>query len=226
MREKILEIIYSKSDDILELRRELFAIFNKVENKNYNPDTTTIIEEEEIIQWIAVNDVNFVGFKKKENSSRVFVSEVTKASFLAQNYCKICDEKGTISNFPIRIIPITRQTTTAFKNEFKQQFANSPYGKNTNLINTDKLCVKLVFVLNNVRDKDVDNMAKITLDALKELIGIDDKNIDHLELIKIKTKYLESFIMFRISKSDINTNDNVILKGAHMSWAGLPQLNQ
>ncbi|WP_265429026.1 RusA family crossover junction endodeoxyribonuclease [Chryseobacterium sp. YIM B08800] len=226
MKKQILKIIKDNSDNLTNLREELFLLFNKSKNKSYDQNDSSIEEEEEITGWITLNNVNFLGFDTKEHEKRLFLNETQKVSFLLQSHCKICDDKLPISNFPVRITPLTRQTKTAFKNEFKKQFLNSPYGKQTGLSLNDKLCIKLVFVLNNIRDKDLDNMAKLTLDALKELIKIDDKNIDHLELIKIKTKFLESYIHIRISKSDINTSKNIILKGEHLSWGGLLKLDK
>lgn len=226
MREKILQIIDENRDNIEALRDHLFAAFNETENKNYNSKNASPEEEEEITRWIVSNEIHFIGFDNTEDVRRVFVNETSKVSFLTQSHCNICQDKLPISNFPVRITPKTRQTKTKLKNEFIKQFLNSPFGKELNFSKKDKLCVKLVFIFNRIRDKDLDNMAKLTLDALKELIQIDDKNIDHLELIKFKARYLESFIYIRISKSDVNTANNVILKGKHMTWAGLTKLDE
>lgn len=226
MKEKILKIISDNSDNLIKLRHELFSLFNEDQNKSYDSENATVNEEEEITGWVASKNVYFIGFNVDEHEKRLFLNETQKVSFLVQSHCKICDDKLPISNFPVRITPVTRQTETEFKNEFKRQFLNSPFGKTTGLTSNDKLCIKLVFVLKNAKDKDLDNMAKLTLDALKEHILIDDKNIDHLELIKYKATFLESYIHIRISKSDINTSKNTILKGQHVSWAGLPKLDE
>jgi Holliday junction resolvase RusA-like endonuclease len=226
VREKIIEILKSKAENISELREELFLLFNKDQDKSYDFNNSSIQEEGEVTRWIVLNEIHFVGFDINEGEKRVFINETEKASFLSQSHCKICDDKLPIHNFPVRITPLTRQTSTIIKNGFKKQFLLSPYGKNLTFHSKDRLCIKLVFILNKVRDKDLDNMAKLCLDALKEHINIDDKNIDHLELIKFKSKFLESYIMIRISKSDINTSDNIILKGTHMDWAGLPKLDE
>ena len=224
---QINSIVFNKVHSVDDIRKEIFDLFNKSENKDFNYEKSTIEENELIAKWLTSNDVVFVGLNKElQKTKSIHLNETEKMHFLTQSFCRICGSQAPISNFPIRITPTSRQVKTDIKNEFKKNFATSPYGKNLGINKDNRLCIKIVFVLRDARDKDLDNMAKLTLDALKELIQIDDKNIDHLELIKLKTKYLESFISFRIAKSEINTKDDVILTGTNLSWAGLNKLDE
>ena len=142
-----------------------------------------------------------------------------------QKNCEICGDSFSVANLSARIKPHTRQIKKKeIRKEFKDNFSNSTSFDNLVYDKTDKLCVKIIFVLKKELDKDLDNMAKITLDCVKELLKVDDKNIDHLDLIKIKTNYLESHIKFRISKSELNTKKNILLTGTNLKW-GIDKLD-
>ena len=226
LESKINSIVLNEHLSIEEVRKEMFELFNKSENKNLNFKNSTAEENELIAKWLLKNDVVFVGLKKElQKVKSIHLNVTDKMQFYSQLHCRICGNQVPISNFPIRITPTTRQVKTQIKNKFKENFAKSPYGKTLGIRKDDRLCIKIVFILNKQRDKDLDNMAKLTLDALKELIQIDDKNIDHLELVKLKSNYLESFISFRIAKSEINTKDDMILTGTNLEWAGLNKLD-
>ncbi len=204
------------------LRKEIFDSFNKSEQRNLNYQEATINENDEIARWLVQNRLYFK-YKAHYNKLNIFLNETDKKECYSQSYCQICG-RHTISLFSIRIKPKSRQVKTKIKSKFKKDFSKSRQ-RDLGLLKKDRLCIKIIFILKTQRDKDLDNMAKLTLDSLKELIQIDDMNIDHLELIKLKTKYLESFISFRISKSEINSKDNVILKGTNLVWKGEDKLD-
>ena len=226
LESKINLIVLNDHLSIQEVRKEMFELFNKSENKNLDYKNSTAEENELIAKWLLKNDVAFVGLKNElQKVKLIHLNETDKMQFYSQLHCRICGNQAPISNFPIRITPTTRQFKTLIKNKFNENFAKSPFGKSLGISKDDRLCIKIVFILNKKRDKDLDNMAKLTLDSLKELIQIDDKNIDHLELVKLKSNYLESFISFRIAKSEINTKDDMILTGTNLEWAGLNKLD-
>lgn len=220
-----LDVIFNNPELKKEgLRREIFKIFNIYENKNYDHQTSTVEKDEEVTRWLNKNGLHFITSQKETFNKRTFFkNEIDKVSYLTQFHCKICCLDG-LTIFPIRINPQTRQTKTELKNKFQEHIKNSPYGRNFTFESTDRICVKIVFVMRDGKDKDLDNMAKTTLDGIKELIKIDDKNIDHLDLIKIRTKYIEDHIHLSIGKSDIYDPKNILLKGANLGWAGLERM--
>ncbi|WET51655.1 RusA family crossover junction endodeoxyribonuclease [Chryseobacterium indologenes] len=217
LKTKITNLFQNNLENIEEIRKELFSIYNLSNDKNYDYNTSSIEEQEDISKWLNLNEIIFLGEKKEIFTKKIiFKNESDKLSYLAQCNCKFCGDTYPVVNFLARIKPHSRQTKTEIKNQFNKNFLKSTALDNIKFIATDKLCIKLIFVLNNERDKDLDNMAKITLDSLKELMKIDDKNIDHLELLKIKTKYIESHIELRISNSKLNVEDDIVLKGANL----------
>jgi len=217
----LFEIPNIKKED---LRKEIFHLYNISESKNYSYSDSTASQEEEISKWLNNNTIHFISTKKETYIKRSwFQNESDKISYFSQFHCKICSLDG-LTIFPIRVNPQTRQVKTVLKNKFQELLQNSPYGQKLRFKPSDRICLKIVFVIKDGRDKDLDNMAKTTLDGLKKLIKVDDKNIDHLELIKIKTKYIEDYIHISICKSDINSDENIILKGANIGWAGLERM--
>ncbi len=67
-------------------------------------------------------------------------------------------------------------------------------------------------------DKDVDNMVKLLLDSLKNVIFGDDKDIVHLSIIKIRQPENEEFITVRICESKLPSLDDVFDVQFHHSW--------
>ena len=84
--------------------------------------------------------------------------------------------------------------------------------------------MKLIFVIKESQEKDVDNMAKITIDGLEKILIPDNKQIDHLEVVKFKTKYLEEHISISIGRSHLNERENILFRGLNMGWAGLEKM--
>jgi len=69
-------------------------------------------------------------------------------------------------------------------------------------------------------------MAKVVIDALKGELFPDDKQIDHLEVIKYKTDHLEENIMIQIGYSSVNDHSNVIFREVNLDWAGQPKVSR
>lgn len=207
-----------------DVRQEIVNIFNLLNSTALNAKDISIKQEEELTRWLYGNNVHFISSKKESYNKRDwFINEIDKISYLNQFHCKICNLDG-LSIFPIRIKPKSRQTKTQVKNEFQRLISEAPFVKNKTFNSADRICIRMTFIINQSRDKDLDNMAKITLDGLKKVLIPDDKQIDHLELIKFKAKYIEEFISVAIGKSNLNNNNTVIFNGENLNWAGLEKL--
>jgi Holliday junction resolvase RusA-like endonuclease len=207
-----------------KVREEMVRLFNLLNSRNIDYKTISIGEEEEIVKWLNKNDVSFITARRKTYLQRDwFVNEADKHSWLSQFHCKVCGLEG-ISVFPIRIPPKSRQTKTELKNRFQELISQAPFAQNKRFNSSDRICLKLVFIINQSRDKDLDNMAKTTLDGLKKVLLADDKQIDHLELIKFKANYIEEFISVSIGRSNLNNQNNIIFKGVNLGFAGLEKM--
>jgi Holliday junction resolvase RusA-like endonuclease len=124
---------------------------------------------------------------------------------------------------PIRISAISGQSSKArikkaFKNAIKyrlQRHESIPFKLN------QKLCVHIVFVMGkNSRNKDVDNMTKPLLDALQGILFENDRDIDHLSVLKIRIDDDEDYTILNIAPTFVNNHDDVVIPSLHHGWAG------
>ncbi len=209
-----------KKEDALQ---EIIRLYNLDNKNNYNYKSISIKQEEKIQQWMNSLHIFPLGAKNEMFLKRNwFNNEFDKKNYLLQFHCKICDIEG-LTHFPIRIKPQSRQIKSEIKTKFQKLIKTAPYVKNKQeaFTTNDRICLKLIFVINQSRDKDVDNMAKITIDGLQDVLIPDDKQIDHLEVIKFKTVYLEEHISISIGRSHINEHKNILFRGLNLNWAGL-----
>ena len=63
-------------------------------------------------------------------------------------------------------------------------------------------------------------MAKLFMDSVKGIIMGDDKDVDHLDIIRLTHNAAEEFVWIRIATSDINDKFNVVVPELQHSWAG------
>ncbi len=170
--------------------------------------------------------------RRSETKIPVFSPSLSAKVFaLSQFHCPICATKDGL--FPVCIIPIrvtpvskqaiskTRKKRAAFEKAIRHHFANEK-----SLLSKDaSICLLLVFV---VRDKgaqkDVDNMAKAIVDAVKNVLFGDDSRIDHLNILRIKSPD-EEFIYLNIRETQINDHRDVLVPSMLHSWAGLQVVN-
>jgi Holliday junction resolvase RusA-like endonuclease len=219
-------ILNSQDLTSLNLKGEIVNLFNLYTNNHYNSSDLTLEQEKNIIRWMIKSDLWFISAKKADYYMRDwFINETDKHSWLLQNKCVLGKHSSWHLGFSIRIKPKSSNiTNNKVKNEFQKLLKNDEFVKlKNNLSKGDKLYLKLICVINKTRDKDIDNMAKITIDGLKGTLFIDDSQIDHLEVIKFKTKYFEDIISVSVNKSSINDN-NVIFRDLNMTWGSRKKL--
>lgn len=155
-----------------------------------------------------------------------------KATTLSQRSCQVCS--GLLPNeqqlpryfLSIRIEPESRQALDsvnwfAFQSAIRSRFTANNYDLST----SRHLCIALTFVLSNARpDRDVDNMAKALLDAFSRALGFDDKNVHHLDLLKLIDDFQEEYVLVRVAPSHLQNRSNVVLPITNHGWAGQPAL--
>ena len=82
--------------------------------------------------------------------------------------------------------------------------------------------MRIVFVLGDAATmKDCDNMAKGLLDAFQGLLYDNDKQVEHLDLIKIHHHpgAGSGYILVRVASTTINSTDDVLVPShAELRW--------
>jgi Holliday junction resolvase RusA-like endonuclease len=224
---------------LLEQNTELLLRINldcyQKENGNFIGSNPTREEEHKITIWL--DKIRFEHPKSRELFFRkvstglplISPSLSSKINSLYQYHCPICMHSGVDMNamfpqfvIPIRISAISGQSSKArikkaFKNAIKhrlQRHESIPFKLN------QKLCVHIVFVMGkNSRNKDVDNMTKPLLDALQGILFENDRDIDHLSVLKIRIDDDEDYTILNIAPTFVNNHDDVI-PSLHHGWAG------
>lgn len=213
--------------DASELKEEIYNLYFSETGIILNIKKITQDEATNFCKWFnkkfreGHHLIKSIAFKKVETLLPYISTDIsTKVLGLSQFHCPICRDSG----FPIKIINIripaqSKQALDKTKrNAFELAIAER-IKKDFPFSSQDKLCLHIVFVLGiNSRDKDLDNMSKALLDALKGNLFEDDMHIDHLSLLKIKYKIDGDYITINIRRSNINSSDDVLVPYAHMRW--------
>ena len=123
---------------------------------------------------------------------------------------------------PLRIRPESWQSLdsvdkAAFKAAIAYRLAGSPY----TVRQEGRICLSLLFVCSaSRRVKDLDNMAKLLMDSIKGKVMGDDREVDHLSIMRLDHEGDEEFVYFRISSSSLNNHHDVADPSMRHSWAG------
>jgi len=145
-----------------------------------------------------------------------------KANILWQRSCHVCSAKTPILMFSIRVTPLScRNQDSKIKKAFMKAIQTKLGGTHLGAWNGKRLCLSLTFIVNNGNtEKDIDNMSKILMDAFHDIFYNNDRNVDHLDSLKIRSNNNEEFILFRLMESDINEHLDVIKVEYSHGWAG------
>lgn len=227
LENKFNEILQRSDLDKVTIKKEIIDLFNITTGNCFQISDLTIDQESTIIKWMNKSNLDFISAKKEYHYKRTwFVNEPEKLKYLQQGHCILCNDPSFALYLGVRIIPKSGNIKNKkIKAKFQEILKNDAYVKhNVDLISLyDRIHLKLIFIINGTRDKDVDNMAKITIDGLKGVLFPDDKQIDHLEVIKFKTNYLEDSIYISLRKSKLNSADNVIFRDLNIYWGSRPR---
>lgn len=161
----------------------------------------------------------------------LYESTAAKVSWLQQHPCTICLPGGELHPvaFPVGVPPWSHQcapqvgralrsaidASPTFREKFKERVARGP------------VCVRMVFVLGAAATmKDCDNMAKGMLDAFQGLLYANDKQVEHLDLIKVhSTLGLPGYILVRRTSTSINDHSDVVAPHhARLAWMSAEDL--
>jgi Holliday junction resolvase RusA-like endonuclease len=217
-----------------KLRGQLLSLYEQYSGQKLHSPTPTAMEMDAVVQWLNKNAETFLPHFHRRRVVLVpkFSPSLTaKISSLAQFHCPICATKDglfPVHTIPIRITPASKQAISqvpkkraAFERAIRHRFKDheTPFPP-------DKaICLLIVFVVKaKGAQKDLDNMAKAIVDAVKNVLFGDDRRIDHLNIIRIKSPD-EEFVYLNIRQTKLNEHNDVLVPRMLHSWAGAEVLN-
>ncbi|QUY42552.1 RusA family crossover junction endodeoxyribonuclease [Acaryochloris marina S15] len=214
-----------------DARTFLVEKFNAINGTQLDP--TSLLKDDELTvqRWIAGNtDLHFLSAELAKVYKRsYFFNEVDKVIAMqhSQERCLICGSVSQARFIPIRISPKSHQSLTPdLKRYYLEQLQNHPFIQGeTQFDSSHRLCVQLICVLKEGRDKDVDNMAKLILDGIKGQVFPDDKQIDHLQVVKFRANESEEFVSIGVAVSTLNQHSDVLFGAINSDWSGQSRLN-
>ena len=176
-----------------------------------------------VVKWLnQLEPAEETGFRsRRPRLTRMFSACLSsKLNAIAQYHCDICQCGFPIVVIPIRIQPRSHQAASPdIKAAFKKAIA-SRLAK-THDFASSKLCIHIVLsVGRSSKTGDIDNVAKMLLDSMKGVVFNDDRQVDHLTVVRVKNGGDEDFVYLRISDSTLNEHRDVLYSGQHYSWAG------
>jgi Holliday junction resolvase RusA-like endonuclease len=219
--------------DARGLREQIFAMYTSETKRVLSSPVPTNAEMEDIVGWLNQNeDLYGLFYRKRTALVPVFSPSLSSKVFsLAQFHCPICATKAglfPVHVIPIRIPPVSKQAIgqkpkrrAAFERAIRHRFRDTetPFEPNWSI------CLLIVFVVKGKGvQKDLDNMAKAIIDATKNVLFGDDRQIDHLNIIRIKSPD-EEFVYLNIRQTTLNQHEDVLCPQMLHSWAGAEALN-
>jgi Holliday junction resolvase RusA-like endonuclease len=194
----------------------------------YEEQTGLAWSVDEGVKWLNQNYERLDIFMKSpvlDKSAHITLSD--KASWLSQQRCHVCHSGFPISVTPFRIRPESWQVLgsvdkRAFKATMAHRLSESPHIERLE----GRVCLTLVFVCSaRRRSRDLDNMAKLFVDSIKERMMGDDGEVDHLNLMRLAHEEDEEYVLVRIAVSNLNDHDDVVDPRIRHSWAGAEVLD-
>ena len=191
--------------------------------KLYEVTTGSLWSESDGVMWLMENYEHLDIYRKilvLDKSAHVTLSD--KVSWLSQQRCHVCHPDFPISVIALRISPESWQALdsidkAAFKAAVSHRFLNSHHIK----AQEGRICLTFLFICSvRRRVKDLDNMAKLVMDSIKGIVMGDDRDVDHLNIMRLTHEDEEEYVTFRISASNINNHDDVVYRKLRHSWAG------
>jgi Holliday junction resolvase RusA-like endonuclease len=215
------------------VRKEVLELYELQTGNKLRSPTPTPDEEAAVVAWWNKNYFTVSGGLLRSSRVRVpaySTSLSSKVSRLAQFHCPICATKEglfPVYVIPIRIRPVSKQAQDsrmrgAFERAIRFRFSD---GRTQPFSAEKSICLLIVFVVHATKaQKDLDNMAKALIDAVKLVLFGDDRQIDHLNIIRIKSPE-EEYVYLNVRQTQLNEHKDVLFPRMMHSWAGAEVLN-
>jgi Holliday junction resolvase RusA-like endonuclease len=188
----------------------------------FEESTGNIWNDESGIPWLNKNRESLGNYIKKpilHATSHITLSD--KANWLSQRHCHLCESDSPISTIPIQIAPESWQSLNSIdKRAFKEAIRTRLFDKSQHKPLNGRICLSFLFVCKKSRKiRDIDNMAKLFMDSIKGVLMGDDREVDHLNLMRLAHDGDEEYLTVKISTSSINLHKDVVLAKFLHSWA-------
>jgi Holliday junction resolvase RusA-like endonuclease len=122
----------------------------------------------------------------------------------------------------LRVRGISHQSASSETlRDLTREVKNRLLGRNVSANSALRFCLALTFVVNKSRkDRDLDNMAKATQDAVSRALNFDDARIVHLDVVKLSFSDAEECVYLRLATSSLNTHNDVVGAYFNHSFGG------
>lgn len=220
--------------DVHRVREQIFQEYARHTGQSLTLPEPTESELEQVAAWMNGNAETFSHLLLRRRSRLVPVFSASlsqKISCIAQFHCPLCSRSSTgepSTTIPIRIPPISKQSAAQTRGKvkaFEGAIAHRFQGREPPLSSSARVCLLIVFVVSHSRRKrDLDNMAKAVVDALKNVLFGDDRSVDHLNLLRIEAPD-EEYVYINIRESSLNDHSDVLLPRMLHSWGGAEALD-
>jgi Holliday junction resolvase RusA-like endonuclease len=184
--------------------------------------------DEEIASWIRQamrENPDFKGLCVDKTPPRfiMFPDLAMKFDYVAQRPCLLClpYQKVQYIRFQLHTAPVSRQVDRqmAFKRAVRDYLDRVRHDFSD--FYHARLCVAVTFALRlRGRIADVDNLTKTLLDALQGYAYANDRQIDHLDLVRLSSNSEDSFISVRVAVTGIADNVDAVRPVFDVQWVG------
>jgi Holliday junction resolvase RusA-like endonuclease len=191
--------------------------------KLFEERTGNVWNEESGILWLNQNRESLDNYTKipiLHATSHITLSD--KANWLSQRHCHLCEADSPISIIPLQINPESWQSLSSIdKRAFKKAIRTRLFEhKSQHEPLNGRICLSFLFVCKKSRKvRDIDNMAKLFMDSIKGVLMGDDREVDHLNLMRLTHDGDEEYLTVKISTSSINLHNDVVLAKFRHAWA-------
>ncbi|WKL56686.1 hypothetical protein Q1W73_13555 [Asticcacaulis sp. ZE23SCel15] len=219
--------------DVDILRTWFVAEYQKTSGTPFDINSATVDDLGKFAGWLNFQilkvDLLVPISRAPRLQNKYFANYSSKVTSISQRGCLICRTGFPVNIVNVRLPPVSRQAIKgphfkAMQAAFKERFSKlaGKIGKD------ERLCVAATFVLSPSKkrnDKDVDNMAKATMDALARAIGFNDACVQHLDIVKLTFPDSEEYMVLRIAPTNLQDHDDTIVPVQHHSWGGTEPIN-
>ncbi len=227
-----LNPLFGRSDvSTAEVLDAVLGAYNATSGESLTAETLDPEAAERLRQYLREAEMNPEGpslFHKPRilDHLPLYPDTAAKLSMLHQRACHVCPpgDEFRPAMFPIGVPPWSHQCAAEVGSALRKAIDDSDGYKNHFAARTahGAVCMRVVFVLGDAATmKDCDNMAKGLLDAFQGLLYDNDKQVEHLDLIKIHhhAGAGPGYILVRVAPTAIDdTGDVLVPKHAEIVW--------
>ncbi len=203
-----------------------FVLIRRLVEQAYTTETGEAPTDKALASWIRAatrTNPNFRGLTTDRPFRRyvMYPAVADKFEYLIQRPCNLClpYQRVDFIRFFLHTPPVSRQVkrSRAFKNAVRD-YLNRVNHDFTDFLDA-RLCVAILFAFGTRgRWTDLDNPAKILLDSLESYAYKNDRQIDHLDIVRGRTGTVDSFIGIRIAVTEIAENVDTLMPELDVRW--------